>query len=338
MAYVNEIYPASNRLYSRPYACYLRHLLETEKAKEQSMFCEALYNIGKELIGGPAEYCCDLDKFIPESIHPPFWHERTVIELEIGREEYKRTLSAKGQRAVDNIISQVKDCNDFPRRGYASGLKRNNSYDVHALKQDFLTLWEEDIMMDARIAHAEELFAREADDATENIYYVMSNTGSTRLEATLDWMARPQNSENVALMFLYSRISQHFGEVNPGSFEFARRIARDIDSSKKKQVIDRLTYNPEGYYNGENLSIKGAFRKALHPVVHAFSQNSSLERECREENKSGLINAKDLADGARQIVNDYLSLRSGSWAETEKLVFLLKEMAKKSVSPSPAPG
>lgn len=308
--YGNVTYPDSRRMRSRPYGTYYSPYKDSDVAMKTLR--STLHDVGEALIGKPFYVCCDIDKLQlrPAYFSTPFWNEERVIELG-SRKDLRQGMPPDVIQALDNIIVQCTRYRDKVAREHTL---TSNPYDVPALIRDFKVLWQHDVMIDPRFTHAEELFfCQKEDSISDHFDYShykekdsFGREACGRLKATLQWMAQPDNAERLAVLFLYSRLSQHFGEQNDRSLLFARMVASDIDGLGGDAISERLRSVPEAYWR------------------------SSVGTTAVLDKKGGLANS------AQAMTADYLRLRDGSWATAElEKIRQLEQVVKPVVEPAP---
>lgn len=232
--YGNRTYPFSRRIYSRPHACYFSHLYKTQDEKDLNALKEILFDVGTSIVGAPFRYCCDLD-YLPE--RTPYYfsqHKQKLSDL-TKSDAYKKYLNGlpiDAATAVETIAGHIN---------------QKSMIDACKIKPDLLSLWESDIMIDPRLATAEDIFFHAGHDRPFYYNDRLSFSGlidREAFEATLNWMAKPKNAERIALMFLYSRLAQHFGETNPSSFTFAKLVDERLRASGTTMPLEYASVAP----------------------------------------------------------------------------------------------
>lgn len=344
--YGNDTYPASRRIYSRPYPCYFQHLYDKPIDKEMAEFREALHSIGEDLLGKPFHWSLDTDFSAVQWFSPPYWNEDKVTELRRARNKMKASLPLEAQIALDAIVGHIAQAKIMvPVPGKHNTVQRQTPYDVSLLAKNFKVLWQHDIMLDARLTYAEDMFFHSDTMMKDDFHH----RTSANLAASLDWMAQPENAKRVALMFLYSRLAQHYGEVDPHSFAFAQKVAAELDGGGRAAVTGKLRSLPASYYAesfGAKQPLHRAFLEAasmrvaplLTSLKETFVRGIGLDSaDERDNNTGGLVNAAALAASAEAIVDDYLRLADGSWAKAQRELVLARAAQKAPVVPAPAP-
>ena len=302
--YGNETYPTSRRIHSRPHDNWGGEPTGSEENDQLDKFKQALFELGDTLIGSPFEYCCDVDRFPTPSFLPTFWHEDAITAFQgtAGYIKYRQSLPAGSGQALDKIVTQVVDKrNSKERRGDYITFSR--PYGVPELQRAFKDLWQDDIFIDARLYHTEKLFFCAANDIHRMSFGYHE---TSRLEATLEWMAEPENARRLALMFLYSRLAQHYGERDPRSFMIATSVAGQIGAACEKNVIQTLSYHPLSYI--APASVVGQVREG---IARLFPSASSRMLKPEVQNPAGL------RQSASAMVADYKRLCDGSWAKQQ---------------------
>lgn len=308
--YINDTYPEARRIFSRPFAIYLNRPPETQ---ELSDFFNALYGVGESLIGDPFEICCDLDYANKKYAHipAPFWHEQTISQFSKTEKytQYIETLPTEVQSALTTIVDQIK-------LSYESMNKAPNhkTYDLGVLRKAFEKYWEHEILLDARLGHAEEMFAYAADkpEGRYHTYESFDVVDKERLTATLAWMEKPENAHRIAQTFLYSRIAQHLDETDPRSVKIAIRIMRAIDAGEGSkaamlELAPKQKPELERREKGGLLQTVAKFLLKKKPVIEEQPETGLTIRE-----------PEAFARSIPHIIEDYKRLRDGVWAR-EKL-------------------
>lgn len=344
--YGNDTYPASRRIYSRPYPCYFQHLYDKPIDKEMAEFREALHSIGEDLLGKPFDWNLDVDFRASQWFSPPFWNENKVTELTSARNKMKASLPMEAQIALDAIIGHIAQAKVLePVPGKHNSFQRQTPYDTALLAKNFKVLWQHDIMLDARLTQAEEMFFYSDRLANDDFHY----RAPANLAASLDWVAQPENAKRVALMFLYSRLAQHYGEVDPRSFAFAQKVAAELDGGGRAAVIEKLRSLPASYYAetaGAKKPLHVSFFEAAYmrvapfiaPLKNIFIRETGADyADGRDNNRGGLVNAAALAASAQTMADDYLRLADGSWAKAQRELVLANVVHKAPAVPVPAP-
>lgn len=232
--YGNRTYPFSNRIYSRPHACYFRHLYKTQDEKDLNALKEILFDVGTCIVGAPFRYCCDLD-YLPERTPHYFSHHKQKLSDLTKSDAYKKYLNGLPSDAAATVET------------IAGHINQKSMIDACKIKPDLLSLWESDIMIDPRLATAEDIFFHAGHDRP---FYYSEHLSSSILtcresfEATLNWMAKPENAKRIALMFLYSRLAQHFGETNPSSLAFAKLVDERLRASGTTMPLEYASVGP----------------------------------------------------------------------------------------------
>ncbi len=299
--YVNEVYPNARRMWSRPYSVY-HHINRSPRFA----FEDALFNMGKDLVGHPFQTSLDLEAYLPRWATTPHWnHDRIAAFSQT--DDYQVWLqdrSPQAASAANFITASLRDISSY----YAA---RQNVY--AGLREPFLSFWQDEPMLDPRLALAEELFVS---CKTDGSLRALQFDDEERLATSLNWMARPENARRIGQMFLYSRLAQHFGETDPASFTFSNAVMHDIVAGSAAQLIRRLQQNPVGYFQEKTggaptdttdlscvcrgmLSLRNAWQSAQFFVGISH----------------GILNAGSLARTAGTIVSDFERLHSGMWAK-----------------------
>ncbi|MDE2029946.1 MAG: hypothetical protein KGI97_05200 [Alphaproteobacteria bacterium] len=309
--YGTKTYPQSRRMYSTPYPCYQQRLLPSEEAKSIAIFKDALAEIGENLIGAPFNYCFDMDKFLAPYFSPSMHNEDTVIAFSGTKayQAYKSTLSPEGREALDFITTHIaahKASKTYgtPSQDNVIPINHKHPYDTQKLAKAFKNLWKDDILLDPRLTQAEEFFfcaPQSTDPAKDN--RMLPYTDEDRYRASLEWMIAPKNAQQIALMFLYSRLAQHYGETDSRSLKIAKNVAALIENGKENDVIDTLMHSPRRYW----LQAQAAGKGALHLFRLAFTILAAPK----------IRKPVGLALSAANMIKDYKRLRDGSWATNQ---------------------
>lgn len=308
----NHKYPNSRRMTSRPYYGFL-HTHKERQPLTLHIFKNALLDIGQSMVGHPFYYCCDVDRFPTPCFSPSFFSITPIVKYtETGDfQQYRTCLPESVRQALDNITKVLVDTEEIDRKRAEGKKIEPFAYDLSDLTASFKVYWDHDTMMDARIIHAEELFFRGNEQKT-----LHGEEGKERYIASLEWMAHPENASRVALMFLYSRLAQHFGETNDDSWPIAQAFAERLDQGgNDKDVIESAPQMLEDY-----LSLR----------QHGGDGRENLK--LRDDNKNPNINVAALKQSMPQMVEDYHDLRTGRWAK-EQIIALTQP----AVTQHPAP-
>lgn len=301
--YGKRAYPASSRLYSRPYAWSSSADLP-EPERKIAELQKILHGIGELVIGRTYDdFCCDTDRYLPDAVAGDLETARYLADENNAYtiEKYADRLTNAGRRALDTLFAEM-------RRAEAS----RSFIKLDIVLGSMKTLWAEDPSIDPRLTCMETVFMSAADDIrlTNDIERLEHrHSDPHRFKATLEWAARPQNAAAIAGMFLYSRLAQHFGETNPGSLVFARTVHDDLANKRGKMARRRLTGEPEAYYldaTGQDVPLMLAQHNvAARTVPFLFN---GLACGPAIKNRDALIAS------IPAMVKDHGRLLNGSWA------------------------
>jgi hypothetical protein len=298
--YGNRLYPASRKIYSRPYGNGSWGPTGDEEADSISDFRRALVDVGADFIGYPFNLCCDIDNYPAPHFSPPFWHATRFTEFRNtnGYVKYRNSLAHEAGTALDHITAQIA------REDYSSDLPK--------LRDAFKSLWQADIFIDARLIYAEELFFCGADDVQRGGRFDCRD--QSRLEGTLEWMAKPENAHRIALMFVHSRVAQHYGELDLRSFAIAKRIVEQVRSGQELGVIQTLSSVPAQYMidAARSASVMGVVTGKIQDcLVSLFPSLAS------QIVRPAIKNVEGLKQSAPTIIADFMRLDDSRWAEQQ---------------------
>jgi len=308
-----KVYLASPDIHARPFG-YGACLPTDNKCNRLASFQRGLLGLGEEFIGGMSHSCCDVDSYPASRFEPWGLYQDCVSDFLKHKGEYRKyrqKLPLESQEALDKVVEQV--------------VAVNGSCDIEELRKAFKTLWKNDIYIDPRLSSAEELFFCCTNDIhrLDPLY-----REKPRLFATLEWMAAEENAPSVAQVFLYSRLSQHFGECNPRSKAITTMITAEIAKGDEEKVVTTLTYRPTDYlWRAQPAS-------ALSDLWSIVSLKIFGDDFILQSRKAGIVNEKDLGFTARQLVEDYKRLADGSWANAQ--IKILRSESEPAPGPVPA--
>lgn len=308
-SYINEHYPKSNRTSSRPFYPYFNKL-RSEGENVEAERWHALFKLGHELIGGEESRCCDV-----------------YFSDTVNREEAFK----KKQCILDNINSfglHAFLAADAALKKISKTLEQeNDDIDIAVLKENMEILWDYRPMLDPRLVHAERIFANIAESSVDNLYsYREGENPKARLAASLTWMADKDNAPKIARVFLYSRLAQHYGEVNEFVPVFTRQVQQDLIQEDElaspfpmydeytqirvfgHPVANRLQDDPYGYY-AEVLPQPIALVEKFNAAWKSINYNA--EKAAQEH----IANPDNLKATAERMVSDHYRLFTGKWAE-----------------------
>lgn len=304
--YVNEVYPEARRIFSRPYSSF-HHANRSPRFE----FEDALFDMGKDLVGEPFETSLDLEAYLPQNCATtPFWnHDR--IGAFSGTADYQVWLQDRSPQAAAAINFITTTLRGIPSRSAAS----DNIY--AGLRGPLLYFWQDEPMLDPRLALAEELFVT---CKTDGSLRALSFNDEERLVKSLYWMARPENARRIGQMFLYSRLAQHFGETDPASFKFSNAVMGDIVGGHADEVVRKLQQNAARYFTEKTQSSVLPLLTTDLAKTSFIGRGLIILREKWEDAKFSagfghdIRNIRSLAETAPAIVSDFNRLYSGAWA------------------------
>lgn len=340
MSYLNTNYPASNAIYSRPYK-YSYSVVKDGSLEEQvNKFKDSLHEVGRSLIGEPFNICADIEEIVPgrnSMFGTAFWDEDRVAELTQAKDEVLKTLSAQGQTALNNIVDQISRGRiRVPSKTKPGYHERQTPHNIPRLVKDFKTLWAEDPMLDPRLTYAEEVFTLGRTNPHSLLGHHTTAENTEAMKQTLAWMSKEENGEKVALMFLYSRLAQHFNSDGDKAFSFTKAVADKINAGKPQSAINQLRYNALNFYRQTTKDDKSAFSISFFKSAHMLAKDAqeNLHRRFNKHvwmprRKDELVNVIALSQTAEKMVQDYQMLKTGKWATAQYGLTLAQELASK---------
>lgn len=273
--------PVADSSVSRPFFHFYDDCYKNRQDKDYRKFSEALYELSVMVMDYQSSG--DLDLFRQDGQIDLISDDALTIVLDCSS---KKRLQSKLSSSACLAMDRIAEC--------LSGIY-NDKIDGSSFQNmccDLEMIWNEVPLLDPRLSCAEEIFLK------EGRAHGMTHGQSIN---SLKWMAREENAEKVASMFLYSRFAPYFGCVDPEIEDFVARVSKDIDRGFSGEVIEKLRNNPIDYFNGgevdANLSVSGV---------------SDDNEDLLEEHFPGAGNS--LKNKAYGIVADYRVLRDGIWA------------------------
>lgn len=290
-AYVNIVYPFSRRMYSRPFHSW--HHTSNDGSTLNS-FQDALHELGKDMLGDQFHKNLDIEAARKQkNFAPSYWAEDRIYRFS-KTAAFKSMLGGLPANVAKAYEFVANEC--FACGGFEGASKEKRGYDMQGLTEAFKAIWSHDWMLDSRIMLAEEIFtARLALRSTT--YSRVSGGDLQDLKTSLEWMMMPENASRVAQAFLYSRLSQHFGETDLRS----REMAENIHAALKKGDMSALG---KGVFEASNIT--GAFA-----LVAGMKMAGLFSKMMRPKNPQALWASLP------NIMIDHTRLLDGSWARQQ---------------------
>ncbi len=194
--------------------------------------------------------------------------------------------------AYEIVVRECYECGRFD-----GSAKTPREYDIEKLIEAFKTIWAHDWMLDARLTKAEEIFA-----SRSTARHTRTTSDLVNLKSSLEWMMQTENADRIARAFLYSRLSQHFGETDSKSVDLSDRIHAKLKDGNMASLGSEV-------FAATN--IMGIFARWVGsdfaPVYSKFVQP---------------LNQKALWASLPNILIDHTRILDGSWAR-QKLEFFI---------------
>lgn len=235
----------------------------------------------------------------------PFCRRYLTKPSDTLRERYAASLPEEIRAAFNTMIDTI---NEREKKGAYT----YDAADTKKIKDALLMIWEHDIAMDPRIIRAENLFFRTRN--TRNSDAFMDNASQAgeihpdRLLATLEWMAKPENTDRVARMALYSRLVKNVPEEEGRTMIFVEFLHDRLKAGKAEEVTQRLTEDPNLYYREAVWSTQ--------PLHYSQTVTRHVPLNNRQRNQPPISQAAALAlaEAVPEIIEDHARLLDGSWA------------------------